>query len=65
MGALQAVSIAKRREIAAGADVYELAALYTSTTLRVDVAAANGLVDEVVAPEATRERLIAELGLHG
>lgn len=65
MGAVQAVAIAERRAIAAGTDVEELAERYASTHLGVDVAAADGFVDEIVSPSATRERLIRALELHG
>ena len=64
MGARQAVTIAERRAIAAGSDIDELAKLYASTNLGVDVAAANGFVDEIVAPSNTRERLVRALELH-
>jgi acetyl-CoA carboxylase carboxyltransferase component len=64
MGARQAVMIAEHREIAAGADVDQLADLYALTNLGVDVAAANGFVDEIVLPSETRERLIRALELH-
>jgi acetyl-CoA carboxylase carboxyltransferase component len=64
MGARAAVTIAERRAIAAGSDVEEIAALYASRNLRVDVAAANGFVDEIVRPWDTREHLIRALELH-
>lgn len=64
MGAHQAVKIAERRAIAAGSDVDELAELYALSNLGVDVAAAKGFVDEIVAPRETRERLIRALELH-
>jgi acetyl-CoA carboxylase carboxyltransferase component len=64
MGARQAVAIAEHRAIASGSDVDELAELYASTSLGVDVAAANGFVDEIVSPWETRERLIRALELH-
>lgn len=64
MGARQAVTIAERRAITAGWGVDELADRYASTHLGVDVAAANGFVDEVVLPGQTRERLIRALELH-
>jgi acetyl-CoA carboxylase carboxyltransferase component len=60
MGAKQAVQLVERRAIAAGADVDELAAAYEARHLPVQVAAAAGHVDEIVAPLDTRERL-AEL----
>lgn len=61
MGAHQAVAIVDRRAIAAGADVEDLAAAYALTNLEVHVAAAKGFVDEIVAPEDTREHLIQAL----
>ncbi len=61
MGAHQAVAISERRAIAAGADVEDLAASYALTNLEVHVAAAKGFVDEIVAPEDTREHLIHAL----
>ncbi len=64
MGARQAVEIAERRAIADGGDADALADRYAATRLRVDVAAAAGFVDEIVAPEQTRQRLIEALALH-
>jgi methylmalonyl-CoA decarboxylase subunit alpha len=64
MGARAAVAIAERRAIAAGSDADELAELYAEANLGVDVAAANGFVDEIVSPCQTRERLIRALELH-
>jgi len=64
MGAHQAVMIAERRQIAAGADIDELAELYASTHLGVDGAAADGFVDEIISPCETRSRLIRGLELH-
>ncbi len=61
MGAPQAVGLVRRREIAAGADPSALAAAYEAEHLPVDVSARAGFVDEIVAPERTRVRLIAEL----
>jgi len=61
MGAPQAVGLVRRREIAAGADAGALAAAYEAEHLPVDVSARAGFVDEVIAPERTRARLIAEL----
>jgi len=61
MGAPQAVGLVRRREIAAGADAESLAAAYEAEHLPVDVSARAGFVDEVIAPERTRSRLIAEL----
>lgn len=66
MGAPQAVGLVRRREIAEGADAGALAAAYEAEHLPVDVSARAGFVDEVIAPERTRARLIAELdGLGG
>lgn len=64
MGASQAVAITGRRAIAGGADAQELAEAYESERLGVDFAAANGFVDEIVAPDETRERLIRALEMH-
>jgi acetyl-CoA carboxylase carboxyltransferase component len=64
MGAQQAVAITERRAIVAGSDKDELAELYAARTLGVDIAAANGYVDEIVSPWDTRERLIRALELH-
>jgi acetyl-CoA carboxylase carboxyltransferase component len=61
MGAPQAVGLVRRREIAEGADPTALAAAYEAEHLPVDVSARGGFVDEVIAPERTRARLIAEL----
>ncbi len=63
MGGRQAVVVTERRAIAAGADVEELAAVYTATKLAVSGAASDGFVDEIVAPAETRKRLISALGL--
>jgi len=64
MGAAQAVAIAEHRAIAAGSDAEQLAERYASMHLAVDVAAADGFVDEIVSPSETRERLIRALELH-
>ena len=64
MGAPQAVAITQRSAITNGADADLLAQVYASERLGVDFAAANGFVDEVVAPGETRERLIRALELH-
>jgi acetyl-CoA carboxylase carboxyltransferase component len=64
MGARQAVAITERRAIEDGSDIDELAELYASKTLGVDVAAASGFIDEIVSPSETRERLIRALELH-
>jgi acetyl-CoA carboxylase carboxyltransferase component len=61
MGAPQAVGLVRRREIAAGADASALSAAYEAEHLPVDVSARAGFVDEVIAPDRTRVRLIAEL----
>ncbi len=61
MGAPQAVGLVRRREIAAGADAGALADAYAAEHLPVGVSARAGFVDEVVSPERTRARLIAEL----
>ncbi len=61
MGAEQAVGILNRREIAAAEDPYahrrRLAGAYASEQLHVERAAADGFVDEVIAPEETRARV--------
>jgi acetyl-CoA carboxylase carboxyltransferase component len=62
MGGRQAVEVLERRALAAGADVEALAAAYAEAHLPADVAAADGHVDEIVAPADTRERLVAALG---
>ncbi len=64
MGARQAVAIAERRAIATGCDVEELAERYTMENLSVEIAAARGFVDEIVAPAETREQLVRALELH-
>jgi acetyl-CoA carboxylase carboxyltransferase component len=65
MGARQAVKIINRRELAAAEDVEalhnRLAESYAAEHLRVDVAAADGFVDEVIEPTATRDRLATAL----
>ena len=69
MGAKQAVGIVNRREIAAARDPEAardvLAGRYADEHLRAASAAADGFVDEVIAPSATRERLARGLGLLG
>jgi methylmalonyl-CoA decarboxylase subunit alpha len=61
MGAEQAVGILSRREIAAADDPAahrrRLAGVYSSEHLGVDGASADGFVDEVIAPDRTRERV--------
>jgi acetyl-CoA carboxylase carboxyltransferase component len=65
MGARQAVELVERRRIAAGADAAQLADAYAAEHLPVGRAAAEGFVDEVVAPDETRDRLIGELEVRG
>jgi methylmalonyl-CoA decarboxylase subunit alpha len=61
MGAEPAVGIIHRRELAAAEDPdaarKQLAAEYAEAQLRPQVAAQTGYVDELIAPEHTRERL--------
>ncbi len=61
MGAEQAVGILSRREIAAADDPpahrRRLARAYSSEHLHVEGASADGFVDEVIAPDCTRERV--------
>jgi len=61
MGAEQAVGITGRREIAAAEDPVarkaELAAEYAAEHLSADGAARIGVVDEVIEPASTRDRL--------
>jgi acetyl-CoA carboxylase carboxyltransferase component len=63
MGAEQAVGVLDRREIAAAEDPIaarrRLAGAYAAEHLQVEGASADGFVDEVIAPNATRERVIA------
>jgi acetyl-CoA carboxylase carboxyltransferase component len=65
MGAKQAVGIVNRRDIAAADDPglarEEFAARYTEEHLSAGTAAAEGYVDEVIAPADTRRRLIEAL----
>ena len=63
MGAAQAVGITHRRDIAAGASREALAAAYRDEHLGSARAAADGFIDEVIAPSQTRERLAATLRL--
>ena len=65
MGARQAVGLTERRAIAAGADAEALADAYAERHLPAERAAADGLVDEVIAPADTRDRLLAVLGARG
>jgi acetyl-CoA carboxylase carboxyltransferase component len=61
MGAEQAVGILNRREIAAAEDPEahrrRLAGAYSTEQLHVEGASADGFVDEVIAPDATRARV--------
>ena len=59
MGAPQAVEIVNRRDLEAGADPAELAAAYEEQHLPVAIAAKAGYIDEIVAPDKTRERIAA------
>jgi acetyl-CoA carboxylase carboxyltransferase component len=65
MGAKQAVTIVKRREIAAADDAIaardELAAEYAEEHLASGVATAEGFVDEIVLPQHTRRRVAEAL----
>lgn len=69
MAATQAVGIQHARDLAAAADPdglrARLADAYRGEHTTAAVAAADGIVDEVVAPDATRERLIAALAALG
>ena len=62
MGATQAIELTNRRELEAGGDPLALAAVYEEQHLPVAVAARAGFVDEVIAPEETRERIAATFG---
>jgi acetyl-CoA carboxylase carboxyltransferase component len=61
MGAEQAVGVSRRREIAAADDPpahrRRLASAYATEHLHVEGASADGFVDEVIAPDATRARV--------
>jgi acetyl-CoA carboxylase carboxyltransferase component len=57
MGARQAVELVRRREIEAGADAAALADAYEAEHLPVRIAATAGFVDEVIAPDQTRDRI--------
>jgi acetyl-CoA carboxylase carboxyltransferase component len=65
MAARQAVEIIHRREISAATDpeatARELADRYSTEHLSLRAAAAEGFVDEVIAPEETRSRIVAAL----
>jgi acetyl-CoA carboxylase carboxyltransferase component len=67
MGAGPAVSIVGRQDPASAsrvmADHSQLAKQYAAEHLSAAIAAANGEVDEVIAPAQTRDRLIAVLSL--
>jgi propionyl-CoA carboxylase beta chain len=67
MGAAGAVNIIHRRQIAESADAEEtrkqLTSEYEDRFSNPYVAAEHGLVDEVIMPSATRERLISALGM--
>ena len=66
MGPKQAVDLVHRREIAAAADPARaremFADTYAAEHLTASAAAAAGVIDEVVAPSGTRERLARALG---
>jgi acetyl-CoA carboxylase carboxyltransferase component len=63
MGAEQAVGILDRREIAAAEDPAahrrRLAGAYASEHLGAESASADGFVDEIIAPDCTRQRVAA------
>lgn len=59
MGAPQAIEIVNRRDLEAGADPVALADAYAEQHLPVEIAARAGYVDEIVAPDKTRERIAA------
>jgi acetyl-CoA carboxylase carboxyltransferase component len=65
MGAKQAVTIIKKRDIAAADDAVtardELAAEYAEEHLNAGVATAEGFIDEVVLPQHTRRRVAEAL----
>ncbi len=61
MGARQAVLLTERRALADGADELELAERYERERLPAAVAAADGLIDELIEPHETRARLAAAL----
>jgi acetyl-CoA carboxylase carboxyltransferase component len=68
MGAAQAVGIVHRRELAAADEPDAmrdaLAGAYAAEHLTADAAAADGVVDEVIAPADTRARVAAVLHAH-
>jgi acetyl-CoA carboxylase carboxyltransferase component len=65
MGAKQAVAIVRRRDIAGsedpGAAHERFASEYAAEHLTADIAAAEGYIDEVIAPHDTRRRLMEAL----
>jgi acetyl-CoA carboxylase carboxyltransferase component len=65
MGAKQAVTIVNRRDIAAAEDPVaardEFAAAYAAEHLSAETAASQGFIDEVIAPDQTRKRVIDAL----
>jgi acetyl-CoA carboxylase carboxyltransferase component len=65
MGAKQAVTIVKRRDIAAADDPVvardDFAAEYADEHLSAGTAAAEGFIDEVILPADTRRRLTEAL----
>jgi len=69
MASTQAVGIKHGRELAEAADPDELrgrlAAAYASEHTTVEVAAAAGIVDELIEPAETRDRLIAAFDAFG
>jgi acetyl-CoA carboxylase carboxyltransferase component len=69
MAASQAVGIQHSRELAAAEDGdrmrADLADSYRDEHTTVEVAAADGVIDEIVAPDATRDRLLAALAVLG
>ncbi len=69
MASAQAVGIKHGREIAADDDPdglrARLAAAYAEEHTTVEVAAASGIVDELIEPAATRDRIAAALGAFG
>jgi acetyl-CoA carboxylase carboxyltransferase component len=69
MGSKQAVGIISRREIAAAADpetkLAELAEAYAEEHQGALAAAREGVIDEVISPDETRQRLAAALAVLG
>ena len=65
MSARAAIKISARRQLRAApdpdAELARLAAAYADEHLLADAAAAEGFVDEIVAPAQTRERLCRAL----